>query len=110
MKKKILGIFILLLSTNNMFAVCYYVSCSSSVILATTITTTNLEKIFMKINYKLNEIKINHNKYNDAIKKNNDMYDTNIKLKVEYLLTLQEIEKKQQLLKNIKVIDNDKSK
>lgn len=109
MKKKILVLFLLLFST-NMFASCYYVSCAPSVSLATTITTTNMEKVFMKINYKLNEIKLDHDKYNEVIKKNNDLYDTNIKLKVEYLLTLQEIEKKQQLLKKIKAIDNEKSK
>lgn len=87
------------------YAGCVYVNCAPSVTLATTITGLNLESIFGKINSKLIEVKNVTDDYNDAIKKNNELYDKNIKLKIEYLLTLQEIKQKQELLKNKGVIN-----
>lgn len=100
MKKLLL--LILIYSYGNSY--CYYVSCASSVVLATAITTSNIETMFGKINIKLNEVKNAHKSYDDVIKKNNDLYDKNIKLKIEYLLTLQEIKQKQELLKNKRVV------
>ena len=87
------------------YAGCVYVNCAPSVTLATTITGLNLESMFGKINAKLVEVKNANNEYNEIIKENNELYDKNIKLKIEYLLTLQEIKQKQELLKNKRVIN-----
>ena len=87
------------------YAGCVYVNSAPSVTLATTITGLNLESMFGKINAKLVEVKNANNEYNEIIKENNELYDKNIKLKIEYLLTLQEIKQKQELLKNKRVIN-----
>jgi hypothetical protein len=108
MKKKLVAvIFMVFFSISNAFAYCYYVSCSSSVMVAVMITITNMEQQFMKINFKINDIESAYSDYSDVLEENNRLYDKNSLLKQEYLLILQEISQKQQLLKNVKGIGNE---
>lgn len=100
-------IFISFFSVSSAFAYCYYVTCAPSVMMAVMTTITNMEQQFMKINFKVNDIKTAYSDYSDVLQENNELYDKNSLLKQEYLLILQEISQKQQLLKNKKGLNDE---
>ena len=100
MKLKLL--FFLALLTSSNAVTCIYITCMPSVISATTMTTTNLETDFSDITSKLSDIQQLYYKKGDAIKENNKLYSTNIALKQEYLITLKEITKIQNQIKELK--------
>ena len=102
-------IFIVLFLSNHLLAAtCFYVPCAPSTSLATTITTTNMEKPFLKISYELEEIDKSYMEYVNALQVNDGLYAQNIRSKVEFLLTVKEINKEKLELKLIKTMPKAK--
>lgn len=97
------------LGKSNLMAYCYYVPCVPSVSMATTMATTNMERVFLKINYRLDQVNKSYLEHFKILETNNKLLDNNIRLKLEYLLTLQEIRQKQELLKSKKALRNEKN-
>ncbi len=86
----------------NAHAYCYYVSCAPSVMAATVMASGNLEKSYLKIFYKLNELKGEYQNYVEVLKINNTGYEENRKLKAQYLFLLQQISAKQNEIIEVK--------
>ena len=84
MIKKYFVLLILLFSV-DLFAYCYYVPCAPSTQVATTITTTNVETITIKINKQLMKVRGKYSEYGSLIAKNNGLYGKNKENKKDYL-------------------------
>jgi thiamine biosynthesis lipoprotein ApbE len=96
------SLFILLFCANYAFAYCYYITCAPSVMAATAIAATNLEKSFLKVNYQLNTTRNLYDEYATVLRLNSSAYKENFFLKSEYLKVLQEISSLQEQIIQIK--------